>query len=414
MLHVDVLRSHLFGGGRAKARRLLLTVLGRRFGITTGILGRINVACHDVCGCLVDNANLGRVSSFVKRRSTRRFRKVDSNCASSSRSSSSSCSSHQRSPHSSSKTNSTRPGSPGSAPMLSGFNASVAHTTTRGHLSPVIKHRGRVRHLTRVLDHHGGGGPILVNRPNINGSTVIRNLTLHVVRHGISHILFSGHIVDLSVTSVITKAGCHNRFRRHVGTVLGRLSGGPGVVLFVSRVRAVINTNSTSNSVSTTGVLGPTLTHNRVRYVNTAALSRCHGGVRGSKTLRHHFRGIVISPAATRRALRVLRGVGTHCRRRRGIVCAPRTLRTYMGLARHCVDSHGFPSGTVSTLSRTNSHMRVSGVAIPGDVRRLRTGVRTAGARGLTTIGSRGFRLTTDFHSGRHRCLLRLRTTGTG
>lgn len=401
VLGVYVLRTHLLGDTATSARRMLLTVLGSNSGLTTAILRRRQISCRTMFRRLsVGSAGPGTKVKFA--RSSRRSR----------RSVGVSHSSHAKKTNSTSTTRTTSEGPSGSAPILSGFNMSVAQTTRRNGLSPIINHRHRVRHLTRVLDHHGGGGPILVNRPKIKGSTVMRNLTLHVIRGGISHVLFRGHIIVLSVTSIITKAGCHNRFRRHVHSVVGRLRGGPGIVLFVSRVRAVMNTNTTTNSVSTTGVLGPTLTHNRVRYVKTAALSRCEGGVRGSNTLRHHFRGIVMRPAATRRALRVLGGVGRGCRSRRGIDCASRTLRTYIGLSTHCVASHGFPSGTVSTLSRTNSHIRLAGVGIPGRVRRRRGLVRRTHDLGTRTMGSRGFRLTTDCHSHRGRLSIHLRRVG--
>lgn len=398
VLGLYVLRTQIVGDRITSARRMLLTVLGSGSGLTTAILRTGRIGCRRMFRRLSLRPSVDTNVKFARSSSSRRRVGRSHSSRKSNR--------HRR------RTRATSEGPAGSAPILSGFNASVAGTTRRNHLSPIIKHRQRVRHLTRVLDHHGGGGPVLVNRPKIKGSTVIRNLTLHVVRGGISHVLFSGHIITLSVTTIITNAGCHKRFRRHVHSVLGRLRGGPGIVLFVSRVRAVMNTKSTTKSVSTTGVLGPTLTHKRVRYVNTAALSRCQGGVRGSKTLRHHFRGMVMRPAATSRALRVLHGVGSGCRSRRGMGCASTTLRTYIGLASHCVASHGFPSGTVSTLSRTNSHMRLAGIDMPGRVRSRRGLVRRTGGGGGRTIGSRGFRLTTDFHSGRGRLTIRLSIVG--
>lgn len=396
ILGLYVLRTGLLEGVTTSSRRVLLTVVGIGSGTTFRILRDGNMACRGVGLALRPSARTNLKFDRSRSRSRSVHRDPDNGGSGTTRR----------------RTHPTRGGPTGSAPMLSGFNASVAGTTRRKGLSPMINQIGRVRQLTRVLDHHGGGGPVLVNRPKINGSTVIRKLTLQVIRGGMSHVLFSGQIVTLSVATIITNAGCHKRFRRHVHSVLGRLGGGPGVVLFVSRVRAVIKTNSTTNSVSTTGVLGPTLTENRVRYVKTAALSRCHRGVRGSNTLRHQFRGIVMRPAATRRALRVLGGVGSGCRSRRGIGCASTTLRTYIGLASQCVASHGFPSGTVSTLSRTNSHMRLAGVATPGRVRRRRGLVSRVGSLGGRTIELRGFRLTTDCHSGRGRCAGRLSALG--
>lgn len=287
------------------------------------------------------------------------------------------------------------------APCLSGFDCSLAGTTGSNDLSPMMKESGRVAHLVRVLKEEGGGGPMLVNRPNINGDTVMRKLTRVVTGNSRDSLFFGGQMLDLSVANVITNAGCENRFRRHVGNIVGRLRGGPGVVIFVSRVRALVNTNNTRKDVSTTGVVGPTLTHNFVRYVKTAALGRCHGDVRGSNTLRHEFRGVVMRPAATRRALRVLRGVGRGCRRRRGIDCASRTLGTYMGLTSECVRSHSFPSGTVSIVSRTNTRVRVGDTAIPSRLVRTRGGLGTAVTGGRTTITDRGFRVTTALESCR-------------
>lgn len=285
--------------------------------------------------------------------------------------------------------------------VLSRFNHGLATRTTRNGLSPIVNHAGRVRHIVIILSHHAGGGPILVNRPNINGATIIRNLTRGVRTNSIPRALGNGRICSLSLNSVITNSHCHNSFRRHLGGILGRVGAHNSVILFVSRVRAVINTNSTSNTLNTSSVLGPVLTHNRLRAVNTAAASRCHGCVRGSTTLRHHFRPVRIRRPAVTRAVRVLGNLHSHCRGRRRIAVASNTLRSTTRLSDQCVRSHGLPSGTVSLVSRTNTHLHVGHLATPPRLGRLSRGVTGVTTSGSRTVGNRSFRGTTRLHSGR-------------
>ncbi len=307
-----------------------------------------------------------------------------------------------------------RDGGGSGAPALTGCKHSLARSTGGKGVSPIVKHRDRIRHIVRVLYHHAGGGPYLINRPNINGATVVRKLTRRVYSNGIPRVLRSGQVFDLSLANVITNAGCHNSFRRQVGTIVSRIAGSRGVILFVSRVRAVVNTNSTRKSASTTGVLGPSLTHNRFRLVNTAALARCHGGVRGSSTLRHHFRPMAMGRPSRRSDVLVLGNVHSGCRTRRGIAVASRTVATTIGLSSHCVASHFLPSGTVSLVSRTSSGMELSTSVIPRGVGRLRRALLDARSRGRRTVDSRDFRGTTGLHSRMLGLGARLRSTHRG
>lgn len=291
---------------------------------------------------------------------------------------------------------------------LKGCTVGLGRHTHDNGLSPIVNHSSRVHHMLRVLDHHAGGGPVLVNRPNINGATVTRKLTRHVIQNSMPRGLGSGRVFSLSVKTLITKTGCGNRFRRHLGTMINRIAGSSKrVVLFVSRVRALINTNGNRNTVSTTGVLGPTLTHNRLHSVNTAALSRCRGCFRGSGTLRHHFRVIVISRPGRLSTVSVLHNLGRGCRGRRGIHVGSSTVVTTIRLSAQCVASQFLPSGTVSLVSRTTTHLHLRVSSIPRSlsrishhVGRLRVRHRTVGHRGsgkglrrlggrVTSLGSR-------------------------
>lgn len=175
----------------------------------------------------------------------------------------------------------------------------------------------------------------------------------------------------------MTNAGCHNSFRGHFGTLLGRLRRSAGDVLFVSRVRAVVNTNTTSNNrISTTGLVGPLLSDNGVHMVNSAACRRFDGVFRGSHTLTHHFRGVSVARPSVRRAIRVVGNLGPGCRTRRSIHCATGTIHTTMRLTIGCVGSHRLPSGTVSIVSRTNTHTHL----VPMDGH--------GGAIGITSVRS--------------------------
>lgn len=265
------------------------------------------------------------------------------------------------------------------------FNLSLARTTQSNGLSPIVNHSRRVQQIVRILSQHAGGGPIMVNRPNINGATVTRTLTRHVVGNRIPRSLGKQALVSLSVNNLVTKTGCHNRFRRHLHLILGRIaSSRKRVVLFVSRLRAIIKTKTARNAVSTNGLLGPVLTQNRLHYVKTAALSRCHGRVRGSTTLRQHFRRICVNRPDTRSAVSVLQKLGRHCRGRRNIGVTSDTLITTTILSSHCVTSHFLPSGTVSLISRTTTGLGVRVASGPTRLRSLSQQLVRLRVRGLS------------------------------
>lgn len=292
---------------------------------------------------------------------------------------------------------------------LGGCNRSLIRGTESRGLSPIVKHSRRVHGIVHVLSHGAGGGPILVNRPNMNGATIMRKLTRQVIDKSIPRNLGSGAVFSLSVKTLMTKTGCHNRFRRHLGTILRRIGGdSKGVVLFVSRLRAVIKTNGASNTVSTKGVLGPVLTENRLRYVNTAALSRCHRCVRGSTTLRHHFRPILMSRPAIRSTVSVLEKLGRECRIFRKIGVASDTLITTIALSGECVSSHFLPSGTVSLISRTYTLVGARLSSVPARLSRLHHHIVRVRVR-RSTLGGRRSHL-----DGRHLRRLRRRLTRLG
>lgn len=361
------------------ARRLLLTVLSRDSDCTITFLRRLNMSIRELTRTISGN---------VRNNTSRNFNNF--------------------------RGRSTPGNSRGNNSTLSGFNESLARTTGGNRVSPMVNERGRVREIVRVLSHHAGGGPILVNRPNMNGATITRKLTLRVTGNGIPRVLGSGQIIDLSLANVMTNTGCENSFRREVGTTVSRIGGSGGAVLFVSRLRAVINTNTTRNDTSTTGVLGPSLTENSFRIVNTAALGRCEGCVRGSTTLRHHFRPMGINRPAPRRTMRVLGNLHSDCRTRRGIGVASRTVGTTMALSSECVTSHCLPSGTVSLVSRNTSGMELTSLASPSGMGRLRSRVTSCRGRGTDTVGRRSFRETTQLHSRRGRLRAGLSSTGGG
>lgn len=236
--------------------------------------------------------------------------------------------------------------------------------------------------MVRVLSEEAGGGPYLVNRPNMNGATVTRKLTLHVTTKGIPRELGGGRVRLLSLASLITNARFENRFRDEVGKLISRVGRGNGVVLFVSRIRDLINANSGRNAVGTTGVLGPTLSENRIRIVNTAAFGRCEGCVRGSSTLREEFRPMGINRPAVTRSVSIVTNMGNCCRTRRHMVISSSVIHGAIILSRECVASHFLPSGTVSLLSRDYTYTTLHG----GDVRH-RSGLRSR-ERGLLVEGS--------------------------
>lgn len=298
---------------------------------------------------------------------------------------------------------------------LRGCTVGLGRTTHDNGLSPMVKQSRRVQHMLRVLDHHAGGGPVLVNRPNANGATVMRNLTRHVLENSMPRGLESGRMCSLSVNTLMTNTGCGNRFRRQLGSIIGRMVGSrKGVVLFVSRVRALINTKGNRNTVSTTGVLGPTLTHKRLHTVNTAALSRCRGCFRGSGTLRHHFRVMRISRPSALDAVSVLHKLGRHCRGRRRMHVGSSTVVTTMRLDDHCVASHFLPSGTVSLVSRTTTGLHVRMSSIPRSLSRVSHGVGRLRVR-HRTVGHRGSRPGLSAVNGRVTRLGRRRGSfGTG
>ncbi len=284
--------------------------------------------------------------------------------------------------------------------------AGLARGTRGNRVSIVVNHSGRLCHAVRVLSHHSGGGPYLVNRPNINGATVTRKLTLRVTEKRTPTHLLSGRVRLLSLAKLITNARFEKRFRDHMGNLMDRIGRTNGVVLFVSRVRGLINTNSsTRNSVGTTGVLGPTLSHNRVRIVNTAAFGRCEGCVRGSTTLRQEFRPMAIRRPSLTRARGVLVNIGKCCRNFRGMAVPSDVIGGTMVLSRECIASECLPSGTVSLLSRTYTYTDLTGATISrlcgtgGGITRcsvvlrgLRTSIRGPSCRGrtLTEIRLRG------------------------
>ncbi len=295
------------------------------------------------------------------------------------------------------------------APLLRRCKQSLAHVTQTKQLSPIVKQRARLRQILRVLYHHAGGGPYLVKRPKIKGATIIRNLTRHVTTSRIPRVLQKGQLIALSLANVITNAGCHNSFRRQMGGTIIRIRGTKSILLFVSRLRGLVNANTTRKTISTTGVLGPILTQKRLRLVKTAALARCHQRVRGSTTLRHHFRPIAIKRPATRRAVTVLQKLQSGCRTRRHVGVDSRTLSTTITLSGQCVPSHFLPSGTVSLVSRTTSHLQLAARTTPSSIGRLRDRTTQLSTRGQTTVRRRSFRLTTHLQSRRHHLNNRLR-----
>lgn len=156
--------------------------------------------------------------------------------------------------------------------LLRHFARGLARRTHSNGLSPILYHSNTVHRVVSVLTHHHGGGPVIINRTNINGATVIRNLTSHVTTNRIPRILGNIRLLSLSVNLLRTNTDIGNRFRHHLGNIVSRIGTSPGpVVVFVSRTRALVNTNNGTNNSSTTGLLGPTLTHNRLHAVTTAA-----------------------------------------------------------------------------------------------------------------------------------------------
>lgn len=139
-------------------------------------------------------------------------------------------------------------------------------------LSPIANERGRVERLVSVLLHHERGGPVLANRPNIKGDDVIRNLTLRITSNHIPSTLGGIEVLTLGVNTLLTKTDIEKRFRGHLGSLLARLGSlSNATVLFVSRTRSLVNTKKLPKRASTTGLLGPTLTHKRLHVVTTAA-----------------------------------------------------------------------------------------------------------------------------------------------
>lgn len=351
LLRGDTGRYGELHAARVKARRLLLTVVHSISYITTGVLVALGIGLR---GLFRDVVGTTKVSPGVCRRRLRRSGHKDNT-------------------------------------VVRRCYASLARHTTRKGVSPIIKEGRRVCHLVRVLDQEAGGGPYLIKRPKINGATVVRNLTREVTSNIIPRGVGSGGVCDLSLPKLVTNSGCHNRFRRHVGNLVSRMRTYKGMVLFLSRVRAVVNTKNTRKTVSTSDVLGPSLTENRVRLVNTAAVTRCQGCVRGSTTLRQEFRPIAVRRPARRRYIRVLGNLGRGCRTRRGIIVRRRTLRSTMRLSRHCVASQGLPSGTVSILSRTYSGMDLGKCRIPRGLGRLRRTIGRLTSRGRRDVRQKSF-----------------------
>lgn len=349
VLRVSNVFTSGFGSRCVRARRVLLNVLRRKRGLTIGVLGRTNVSSGSVIRLVVSAIKLSDIAAGGR----------------------------------------DGPGCPAEARaslgVLSGCKGGLALITDRGGVSPMVKERGRVRETVRVLDEEAGGGPMFVKSPNIKGASITRKLTTGVTDKGIPSGLVKGILCALSVKSVLTKTGCENRFRREVGRIMSRMIGGKGVVLFVSRLRAVVNTKSAKrDAVSTSGVLGPMLSEKSVRVVKTAAVSRCEGRVRGSSTLREEFRPILVARPAGRRAVGVLRKLERGCRSRRGMGVACRTVMTTMSLSVECVASEFLPSGTVSLVSRSTSEMELERVGSRGGV---------LGSRGCVLDGRVGSRL---------------------
>lgn len=295
-------------------------------------------------------------------------------------------------------------GNEGSSPhgFLGGCYGGLATGTGHNRVSTVVNERGRVSHTVRVLYHEAGGGPYLVNRPKMKGATITRNLTVGVTGNRIPTGLTSGRVCLLSLATLITNARFENRFRNEVGNLISRIGDRKGVVLFVSRIRGLINAKSDRNAVGTTGVLGPTLSENRVRIVNTAAFGRCEGCVRGSTTLRHHFRPVGVRRPSIRSTCEVLLNVGTCCRGCRGIRVDSDLICGTMAVSRECVASECLPSGTVSLLSRTYAYTGLHGPTVS----RCRLGLGRGGSllREVSTLSrpspSRGRRVSCRLVSG--------------
>lgn len=218
----------------------------------------------------------------------------------------------------------------------------------------------RLRHAVRILYHGRGGGPLRINRPKIKGATLICKLTTHVRTNGIPRHLANYHVCRLSLNGLLTNARCQNRFRGELGTVVRKVQGRKRTVMCVSRVRGLVNTKQAkSNSVSTSGVLGPCLRKKRVQFVNSAACRRFGHCFSHDEKLMQHFRRVSVRRPKVRRAVRVIRKLGRECRAFRKMICRRKIVTCTIATTTQCVDSHFLPSGTVSLISRTKTCHRV-------------------------------------------------------
>ena len=267
----------------------------------------------------------------------------------------------------------------------------LTRMAAEGKLDPVIGREEELERVIQILSRRTKNNPALIGEPGVGKTAVVESLALAISDGTAPAHLLGRRLCALDLSAMVAGTKYRGEFEEKLRHVLGEVRRAGNVILFIDELHTIVGAGSAEGAIDAANILKPALARGEIQVIGATTIDEYRRHIEKDAALERRFQPVTIREPSRDQTLTILRGLRGRYETHHHLTITDRALEAAVDLSIRYLPQRFLPDKAIDLVDEAASRARLSGRALPPELRKLEERTVRAGRQMSQAIREQNF-----------------------
>jgi ATP-dependent Clp protease ATP-binding subunit ClpB len=260
----------------------------------------------------------------------------------------------------------TSPTAEGTYQSLEKYGRDLTVLGREGKLDPVIGRDEEIRRVIQILSRRTKNNPVLIGEPGVGKTAIVEGLAERIVRGDVPESLRDRRIVALDMGALIAGAKYRGEFEERLKAVLSEVQRAEGgIVMFIDEIHTVVGAGASEGSMDASNLLKPMLARGELHCIGATTLNEYRKYIEKDAALERRFQQVLVNEPTVEDTISILRGLRERYEIHHGVRIKDAALVAAAVLSQRYIADRFLPDKAIDLVDEAAARLRMEIDSMP-------------------------------------------------
>ena len=255
----------------------------------------------------------------------------------------------------------------------------LTRMAAEGRLDPMIGRKEELERVIQILSRRTKNNPALIGEPGVGKTAVVEGLAAAIADGTAPQHLLGKRLYAIDLSAMVAGTKYRGEFEEKLKHVLNEVRRAGNIILFIDELHTIVGAGSAEGAIDAANILKPALSRGELQVIGATTIDEYRRYIEKDAALERRFQPATVKEPGREEALEILRGLRGRYEAHHHLIISDSALESAVDLSCRYLPQRFLPDKAIDLVDEAAAQARLSGKALPEELRRLEERVSQAG-----------------------------------